>query len=69
MVPARYPLTVLHRPAADGMQTLCGMPFEEAELWLPAERRDSDVICWVCEAEYRGCVALQSAREVQGTLL
>jgi hypothetical protein len=51
VVPARYPLTVLHRPAADGTQTVWALPMAEDELWVPVERRAGDTPCRVCEGD------------------
>jgi hypothetical protein len=62
VAPAARVLTVLHRPAPDGTQTVCALPFDEDELWVPVERREGDVVCWVCEAEER-------AEDVQEALL
>lgn len=64
VVPARYPLTVLHRPAGDGEQTVCALPMDEHELWVPVERRDGDAVCRVCEAEG----AESAAEDVAGVL-
>jgi len=51
VAPAARVLTELHRPAADGTQTVCALPFDEGELWVPVECREGDRVCWVCEAE------------------
>lgn len=75
VAPARYPLTVLHRPDPDEHSvaglfrhegrvdgwTWCGMPLLEGELWMPVERREGDAVCWVCEAEGRAAATVQEA--------
>lgn len=60
VAPARYPLTVLHRqdPAIGHGQdgggepcvgrTVCGQFMAEAELWVPVDGRDGDLLCTLC---------------------
>ena len=60
VAPARYVLTVLHRPdpssgpGRDGEgepavgQTLCGLFMGESELWRPVDGRDGDLLCTGC---------------------
>ncbi len=55
VAPAAWPVTVLHYPAEDGTQTVCALPFDEAELWVPVERREGDRVCFVCESRGRCC--------------
>ena len=61
MVPAARVLTVLHRPAPDGTGTVCALPFDEDELWMPVERREGDTVCRACEAEGRPAGDVQEA--------
>lgn len=74
VAPARYPLTVLHRPSPfppvtdaadlDGGMTACGLPMLRDELWMLVERREGDTACWVCTAESGAVSAAEDAAEV-----
>ena len=63
MAPAARVLTVLHRPAPDGTGTVCALPFDEDELWMPVEYREGDLLCPAC------CGPGRAAEDVQEALL